>query len=72
MDNRTKVKSVAGKIAFLMPHQFVNPDLEQEALSLKDCIDGEINKESPEYLAGAMDALLFFIKYLERKGPERA
>lgn len=62
---------VAFRIAFLMPHQDVSPDLEVEAMSLYPAgKDNTLNKESPEYLAGAHDALLSLIRMLEGKGPQ--
>lgn len=72
MDNRTKVRAAALRIAFLMPHQDVNPDLELEALDLTPPgIDlDKLNKECPEYLAGAKDALLSLINMLKGKGPQ--
>jgi len=72
MDNKTKVKVAACRIAFLMPHQDINPDLILEALNLHPIgVDlDKINKDSPEYLLGAMDALTSLINMLEGKGPQ--
>jgi hypothetical protein len=68
MSNEMKVKRVAFKIAFLMPHQEVLPDLELEALQI--CPLKEVNKESDEYLQGARDALLFLITTLKEKNSQ--
>jgi hypothetical protein len=66
MNNEMKVKVAAARVAFLMPHQEVMEDIELEALQLRPA--GDINKESPEYLAGASDALSFLITILKEKG----
>lgn len=74
-ENEKKIKMAVFRIAFLMPHQEVNPDLELEALSLtpvgKDINLDAIDKNSPEYTMGARDALLALIHMLEGKGPKR-
>jgi hypothetical protein len=71
MSNEKKVKSAAFRIAFLMPHQQVTEELELEAMALLPVNEEPppVNKASPEYLAGASDALLFFIESLRKKGP---
>lgn len=74
-ENEKKIKMAVFRIAFLMPHQEVNPDLELEALSLtpvgKDINLDTIDKNSPEYTMGARDALLALIHMLEGKGPKK-
>jgi len=74
-DNERKIKLAALRIAFLMPHQEVNPDLELEALNLTPVGNGinldAVDKNSPEYILGARDALLCLIRMLEGKGPQR-
>lgn len=65
MSNEMKVKMAAFKVAFLMPHQEVIPDLEIEALQIRPV--GEVNKSSDDYLAGAYDALAFLITTLREK-----
>jgi len=67
MINSKKIKSTAFRIAFLMPHQKVNPDLLVEVQEL--VAEGPINKDSQEYLAGAHDALEMLINFLAQKGP---
>jgi hypothetical protein len=67
MDNEKKVKVTAGKIAFLMSHQEVLPDLLELAQDLRPS-EENINKNSPEYLLGAYEALQFLITTLQRKG----
>jgi hypothetical protein len=71
MDNKTKVKTAALRIAFLMPHQEVNPDLIEEAYHLlsKDIDLDKVNRECPEYMVGAMEALTLLITMLRGKGP---
>jgi hypothetical protein len=68
-NNSDKVKLVSHKISFLMPHQDVLPDLKQLAEELYR--ESEVNRESPEYLMGAHDALMCLINSLEKKGPQR-
>ena len=72
MDNRIKVKIAAARIAFLMPHQEVSKDLELEALDLTQSVVDfdKVNTDTPEYLAGAQDALLILINMLRGKGPQ--
>jgi hypothetical protein len=74
-ENQKKIKMAVFRIAFLMPHQEVNPDLEIEALGLtpagKDIDLDAIDKNSPEYIMGARDALLALIHMLEGKGPRK-
>jgi hypothetical protein len=69
MNNEAKVRMAAFRISFLMPHQEVNSDLELEALSL-GAPTLNVNKDCPEYLQGAQDALLHLIHMLEGKGPQ--
>lgn len=75
MDNEKKIRKAVFRIAFLMPHQEVNPDLELEALGLTPVENGinldTIDKNSPEYIMGARDALLSLIHMLEGKGSSR-
>jgi hypothetical protein len=71
MDNEKKVKQAAFRVAFLMPHQFVGSIIELEASVLEQvnpCVEVTLNKESPEYLAGANDALKYLIQFLKEKG----
>lgn len=69
MNNEKKVKQAAFRVAFLMPHQFVGSIIELEASALTPVNEEpEINKESPEYLAGANDALKYLIQFLKEKG----
>jgi len=73
MSNEIKVKQAAFRVAFLMPHQKIGSIIELEASALalvNPCVEVSINKESPEYLAGANDALMFLIKFLREKGPQ--
>ncbi len=75
MDNEKKIKHTAFRLAFLMQHQTVTPELELETQGLfavgntHQSIDG-VNKESIEYLAGAADAFAYLIKFLKQKGPQ--
>lgn len=61
-DNVKKVRIVARKMSFLMPHQKVLPDL-------KEVIDPLHSDESSQYLSGAYDALNLLIDFLAEKGP---
>lgn len=69
-ENEKKIKMAAFRIAFLMPHQEVSPDLELEALGLSPLHSEPLDKNSPEYILGARDALLALIHMLEGKGPQ--
>jgi hypothetical protein len=71
MDNLKKVRIMARRISFLMPHQIVLSDLKELATKLIcDGVDPDIvNRESPEYLLGAFEALTHLISALEEKGP---
>jgi hypothetical protein len=68
--NSRKVSIAAMKISFLMEHQSILPDLRELAAELYPVgVDPEkINKESPEYLLGAYEALAALITALEQKG----
>lgn len=62
-DVDNKVRSVARKIAFLMPHQVVLPDLKEVLIDeLKSGIGDS------EYARGAYMALSYLISDLESKG----
>jgi len=65
-----KVLMTAKQISFLMPHQEVLPDLKEiaEALYPVDADPAKIDRNSKEYLAGASEALVAFIKFLTEKG----
>lgn len=66
-DNRNKIKVAARKISFLMERQRIMPELKEMAASLcPDDLD-KINRESPEYLLGAYEALTHLIEDLEEK-----
>lgn len=68
-NNEKKVKQAAFRVAFLMPHQFVGSIIELEASALMPVNEElEVDKESPEYLAGANDALKYLIQFLKEKG----
>jgi len=66
MSQATKVKTIAFKISFLMPHQQVVPDLAELVAELAS--EGEVDTNSPEYLRGAHDALEILIIGLQKKG----
>jgi hypothetical protein len=60
-DSQKKVRHACARIAFLMEHQEILPDLKE--------IVSEINPEgTEEYLKGAQDALAYLIGFLEQKG----
>ena len=73
MDNTKRIKITAMRVAFLMEHQEITDMVELEAMGLLPVLkEGEeapeINTESPEYLAGASDALISLIAFLKQKG----
>jgi hypothetical protein len=58
-----KIRLVVRKMAFLMPHQAVLPDV-REALKELESWD----KNNPDYVLGAYHALSFLLDDLEGKG----
>ena len=68
MNNHTKVKTIAFQMAFLMEHQAISKDLESYAAELLP-YDANAARNSADYLLGAADALMLFIKALKEKGP---
>lgn len=60
IDKQKKVRHICARVAFLMEHQEILPDLKE--------IVAEINPESEEYLKGAQDALHYLIEFLAQKG----
>lgn len=69
--NLKKLRVTARRISFLMEHQTILPDLHTLALEMYPFnIDPEtINRNSPEYLLGAFEALAALIACLEEKSP---
>lgn len=68
--NLKTLRVIAKRISFLMPHQVVLPDLQELAATLdpKELNhESTINREFPEYLLGAYEALAALISYLEEK-----
>lgn len=61
VDDQLKVKQACLRISLLMEHQEILPDLKDIALQL-------YSVESPEYLRGAADALVYLVHFLEQKG----
>lgn len=70
ISNSRKVSIAALKISFLMEHQRILPDLREMASEIYPVgVDPDkINRESPEYLLGAYEALAALITALEQKG----
>lgn len=68
----TKLKVIIRRMTFLMPHQEVLPDLKELATEIyplgadPDAID----RNSPEYLMGAYEALATLADMLAEKGPD--
>ena len=60
-DNQRQLKQTCLRIALLMEHQEILPDL-------KDIISHLLGDNSPEYMLGATDALTYLISFLEQKG----
>ena len=67
-DNFLKVKMTARQISFLMSHQRIMPDLKEAIDQLSPDASTLINRNSPEYLLGASEALEALILALEEKG----
>ncbi len=67
MNNELKVKIASYRIAFLMEHQHVIPDLKEIISELLVSVDKSNN--DCLYLEGAYDALNNLIIALEEKGP---
>jgi hypothetical protein len=65
-DYQKKVKHVCARIAFLMEHQDILPDLKEIAKEINP--DGHSFADSGEYLKGAQDALTYLLEFLEQKG----
>lgn len=73
MSNEQKVKQAAFRVAFLMPHQKIGKIIELEGSALAEvnpCVEVTLNKESPEYLAGAHDAIQYLLQFLKQKGED--
>jgi len=64
------IKIITRQIAFLMPHQDILPDLKELAAQIYPAgINPDlIDRDSPEYLLGAYEALINLITSLEEKG----
>jgi len=65
-DYQKKVRHVCARIAFLMEHQEILPDLKEIASEINP--EGGTFADSGEYLKGAQDALTYLIGFLEQKG----
>lgn len=70
ISNARKVSITAMQLSFLMEHQEILPDLKEVASALypEGTDPNTINRESPEYLMGAYEALAALITALEQKG----
>jgi hypothetical protein len=71
MKNELAVKMTAYKVAFLMEHQHVLPDLKEliGRIRPEPTLDlSPFDVESAEYLLGAYDALNALVSALEEKG----
>lgn len=70
ISNARKVSITAMQLSFLMEHQEILPDLKEVAQALypEGTDPDTINRESPEYLMGAYEALAALITALEQKG----
>jgi hypothetical protein len=67
-----KIQVATLKMSFLMEHQNILPDLKEIATELYQVPESIIiNKDSPEYLQGAQDALLSLVNWLEQKGQKK-
>lgn len=70
-ENLKKLKVAVRRISFLMHHQEILPDLKTIAAQLYPLgVDPEkIDRNSPEYLLGAYDGIMYLLQCLEEKGP---
>ena len=70
ISNSRKVSMTAMRLSFLMEHQEIIPDLREVATELYPvgAAPEQINRDSPEYLLGAYEALAALITALEQKG----
>lgn len=66
-DNLKKVRVLARHISMLMEHQEISPDIKDIITELRPEAPS-INRNSPEYLLGAYEALIHLIEDLEQKG----
>lgn len=66
--NQNKAKMIAFRLAFLMEHQKVLPDLKEIVQELYPSEAGQIDRNSAEYLMGAYEALFNLLSALEQKG----
>lgn len=64
--SQAKVKQVCLRIALLMEHQEIIPDLKELAAELSPEITTPILTD--QYLQGAKEALTYLISFLEQKG----
>jgi hypothetical protein len=69
-DNLRKIKLLARKVSFLMQHQHILPDLQHMLAEIYPSgVDpSTIDRQTPEYLLGAYEALVNLITDLEEKG----
>lgn len=65
-DYQKKVRHICARIAFLMEHQEILPDLKEIASEINP--GGNSSADSGEYLKGAQDALNYLIDFLAQKG----
>jgi hypothetical protein len=65
-DYQKKVRHTCARIAFLMEHQTIVPDLKEMVSEINP--EGNSFADSGEYLKGAQDALNYLIGFLEQKG----
>jgi hypothetical protein len=66
-DNLKRVKLIVYEISFLMEHQRILPDLKKMATELCPLNTESIDRNSPQYLLGAYEALIALISDLEGK-----
>lgn len=69
-NNLRKIKLLARKVSFLMEHQHIVPDLQKMLAEIYPTSKHPdyIDRETPEYLLGAYEALSNLITDLEEKG----
>lgn len=69
--SQAKIKQVCMRIAFLMEHQEILPDIKEicdEIAPTEEYVQEAKEVFTEEYLRGAHDALRYLIGFLEQKG----
>lgn len=65
-DYQKKIRHICARVAFLMEHQEILPDLKEIVSEINP--NGNSFADSGEYLKGAHDALTYLLEFLSQKG----